>query len=284
MNISRLGLVILFLSLVSACLPKVTVQSNVSEITNFQTKSVVVFSLADTEGLEITKNIAEIGVKDKGLSISCTLEEVTRTAQLEASKIGANALIIKQIKSPDAWSTCYSIVADAVYIENIYIHETKIIWEKPRKLKIYDFKADTANRPFEAATYSGFSITPIKRTFKGLARLEVETYFDCKRSYLKQDYNVSFVLNHEQLHFDISEVYARKFVERMQNDSLTLKNASIRGQEILTEVEIEMQSMNDLYDSEVHADTTLQKKWNTKVRLMLEETAPFEEKVIYIRN
>ncbi|UBM60820.1 hypothetical protein LAG90_09245 [Marinilongibacter aquaticus] len=228
--------------------------------------------------------IAEIGIKDKGLSISCTLEEVIRTAQKEASSLGANAIIVKKIKSPDAWSTCYRILADAVYLRDVQKYQSLIIWDKERKLVVADFKADTANRPFEAATYSGFNIIPVAGTLKELPKLIVETSFDSNRSYLKQRGNVSFVLKHEQLHFDLSEIYARKFVERMRNASLTVKNVSERGNEIFKQIQIEMQNMNDLYDTEVYADTTLQTRWDNKIKIMLSETVPFEDKSISIRR
>ncbi len=268
-----------------SCLPKVTVKRTTNGNVFHPTKTIVVLKPENITNNQDYTTIAEIGVKDKGLSISCTLEEVIRTAQKEASSLGANAIVVKKIKSPDAWSSCYRIMVDAVYLNDVQRYRSEILWDKDNKLKIADFKADTANRPFEAITSSGYKIIPIRGTFKATPKLLVETYFDCNASYLKDKGNGAFILRHEQLHFDISELYARKYVEKMREAALTVKDASERGNVIFRQNQIEMQKMNDLYDSEVHPDTTLQGKWDEKISLMLEETSKYEtDKVIYIKR
>ncbi len=98
--------------------------------------------------------------------------------------------------------------------------------------------------------------------FPNKYKLYIETYFDCHFSYFKHTDYDSTVLAHEQIHFDISELYARKFIERIEREALDLNQFLAQQEEILNSVGRELQLKQDEYDSEVYADRTKQPDWN----------------------
>ena len=82
--------------------------------------------------------------------------------------------------------------------------------------------------------------------------------------------NDKIALQHEQLHFDIAEVYARKI--RKAFDSLNIKKC--KTEYIYNGIYIRLgkacEEYQDKYDSEVYFDSIQQKKWGSKVTLELE--------------
>lgn len=235
----------------------------------------------DTFDRAMFSKIGEIEIKDSGMTLQCDFATVKSLAKDEALKLGGNCIIITEHREPSTWSTCHRIKADVFYIDNAQEYETEILWNSKRKLVISDFKGSTEKRPFTAATSSTFRyqlqgrpIAPKK--FK----VFVETYFDCHSSYFKSTEFDSSVLAHEQIHFDISELYARKFTKRIDTEVRDLKELSSKHESILDEVGRELQLKQDEYDSEVYSDRSKQKKWSSWIREELGKYELYADKAI----
>src|SRR6218665_2010601 len=85
-----------------------------------------------------------------------------------------------------------------------------LYWIKDRKLTWDDFKGvpDT-NSIGGAATYSGF-VTKSRYTSDTSVSVVISAVFYKKESWKKTQYQTVLSLQHEQGHFDITEVFARK--------------------------------------------------------------------------
>ena len=110
-----------------------------------------------------------------------------------------------------------------------FVKDNFILWQENKKLKIQDFKADNkdtvkVNRQQFLGAISAIRIeySSFQRNKNSVPNFSIKTYFDPNESWmlLKNDY----VLQHEQIHFDLTELYARKM--RKSVESLRQKNVT----------------------------------------------------------
>ena len=110
-----------------------------------------------------------------------------------------------------------------------FVKDNFILWQENKKLKIQDFKADNkdtikVNRQQFLGAISAIRIeySSFQRNKNSVPEFSIKTYFDPNESWmlLKNDY----VLQHEQIHFDLTELYARKM--RKSVESLRQKNVT----------------------------------------------------------
>lgn len=110
-----------------------------------------------------------------------------------------------------------------------FVKDEFILWQENKKLKIQDFKADNkdtvkVNKQQFLGAISAIRIeySSFQRNKNSVPDFSIKTYFDPNESWmlLKNDY----VLQHEQIHFDLTELYARKM--RKSVESLRQKNVT----------------------------------------------------------
>ena len=110
-----------------------------------------------------------------------------------------------------------------------FVKDEFILWQENKKLKIQDFKADNkdtikVNRQQFLGAISAIRIeySSFQRNKNSVPDFSIKTYFDPNESWmlLKNDY----VLQHEQIHFDLTELYARKM--RKSVESIRQKNVT----------------------------------------------------------
>ncbi len=272
------------LLLIMSCSPKVrqTIYKKTASLKDFE--RVVVFSKMDSTVLKKGIVVGDIVIKDGGLTINCDLETITGIAKSKAKLLGANVLMIYEHKFPNpVTSSCHRIKAKAIRIEDISVFEEEIVWHKDRKLKISDFKGNKEKRPSEAATSSSFRYSVSSSGLKRTAIFSAEAVFRCNDSYFKMSDDSSFVLSHEQLHFDITEFYTRLFVSQVKNESFTMEDFRPKIEKIANQIISKIQLENDHYDSEVYKDYSRQSLWNAKIAGKLDSLAEFASGKVEIR-
>jgi hypothetical protein len=152
-----------------------------------------------------------------------------------------------------------------------------ISWNPFYKLSWYDFQGTP---PDESNSDAGASVQ-IKATpfmVKDKIHYNVAAIFNRKKSWAR-DQSRS-LLGHEQLHFDLAEVYARKIRKRIAEleddrvNDLKIYNAAIRG---LLE---ESNRADRQYDIEtLHGALIRQQEgWSKKVTAQLEQLEAYEKK------
>lgn len=224
--------------------------------------------------------LGEFEIDAKAFTVDCSYEEVKRQAIDQARSIGGNAVLVKEHRLPDSQSRCHRIKGEIWSLEDPRAYEKIITWYPQRRLKIEDFKADTLNRPFQAVTVSRFIYRTSVNRMTGSTDLQVESVFNCELSYFVPSAYDSLVLEHEQLHFDITEIFARKFCERLQAECETYEVFTAKHERICREIEVEMTKKQEEYDRDVVKDDSLQQKWVSWVAGELRATAAFADKHI----
>ena len=110
-----------------------------------------------------------------------------------------------------------------------FVKDDFILWQENKKLKIQDFKAENndtikVNRQQFLGAISAIRIeySSFQRNKNSVPDFSIKTYFDPNESWMLLKNN--YVLQHEQIHFDLTELYARKM--RKSVESLRQKNVT----------------------------------------------------------
>lgn len=154
-------------------------------------------------------------------------------------------------------------------------NEELIEWQKSVPLSWSDFKGRPQNQgDVVALTSSGISFKlAIKEANKQIIGFEtqVNTHFYPKRSWVHKKKASDHILAHEQLHFDITELHARKFKKKISTIKIS-KNIKRDLDKTYEDIIKEMQLMQRHYDMETQhsRDAKAQSAWKIKIDKALE--------------
>lgn len=161
----------------------------------------------------------------------------------------------------------------------------ELSWSEHYKLSWKDFKGEpNKDTDAVAVTASGitfsYSINKYKRTQKvqGFKTL-VKAFFYPEHSWCKSDEVDIHVLGHEQLHFDITELHARLFRQRIANIKLH-EDIAQTLQDMHVKIEADLMAMQNAYDteSEYSIDVQGQEKWQDSITKRLKSVSQFKSK------
>ncbi|WP_227009000.1 DUF922 domain-containing protein [Christiangramia fulva] len=154
------------------------------------------------------------------------------------------------------------------------VKDEKIAWDPDRPLSWSDFKGEPdASSSYTANTNSGIGYTWSYSTASGEPQLtfEVSCNFYPKLSWVKNPADPDYLLAHEQLHFDISELYARKLKKALAEYE---PGRSIRQdlRNIYNKYESERVSAEKQFDRETRhsEDYEAEMAWRKKIAQELE--------------
>lgn len=153
----------------------------------------------------------------------------------------------------------------------------------PEKLTWEDFRAGPGSdkNKHAASTFSGieysWSYTASKNVFK--LDFVVEANFFPERSWVDPDKKTPRLLAHEQLHFDISELHARKLLKALEA-YVPMRNIRADLQHIYTNIQSKRKKMQDRYDKETDhgLDEAAQAKWNREIKEALLKLKAYRRK------
>lgn len=148
--------------------------------------------------------------------------------------------------------------------------EATILWNPKQRLSWANFKADPPrNSEIAATTASGLSYQFSTMEENGKYELDytVNTYFYPNRSWYQPDICDEVILSHEQLHFDISELYARKMRQIMDATTFT-KNVKAEVKAIYRQINKELAEFQRVYDRETNYSRNIEQQlvWNEKIK------------------
>lgn len=148
--------------------------------------------------------------------------------------------------------------------------EELLDWSSSRKLTWADYKA-TPNPESDAAasttSYLGFSYSIKNEGFS----YTIESKFSKTRSWGL--HKTAYILSHEQGHFDIAEIFARKLHKKMKEYRFNRRTFQKDLQEIYQEILEEKEEMQNDYDKETNHSINKEKQsaWLKKIGELLEE-------------
>lgn len=143
-----------------------------------------------------------------------------------------------------------------------YSEENEVEWTKTRKLTWEDFKGSPPSiteTNASANTNCGFDVSAESNSSKELIAVRIKNIFYCDKSWVRMDKrDMMNLLEHEQAHFDLCEIYARRLRKRVidTNYKLEIDNA-------IFEVFEAFKQRQKLYDQETNHSRNKEKqvKW-----------------------
>jgi len=157
-----------------------------------------------------------------------------------------------------------------------------ITWQNSRKLTWQDFKAKPkAEVEAVASTVSGisFSFTLAQKDSEDYTyKTFVEAHFYPEKSWVKIKDSTNYMLSHEQLHIDITELYARKIRKRISETEFT-KNIRSELNMLNDDINNELEIIQNKYDTETNHSIIpeRQKKWQTLIEKELAKVLDFSK-------
>lgn len=156
--------------------------------------------------------------------------------------------------------------------------EDVISWDPEYRLSWEDFQGSVDPlRPEGVESVTQVIIDLRSRMENQEVNFTVICLFEKNRSWTANTHS-AYLLNHEQLHFDIAEVYARKLRKALAEiKGLNHQNFEPRVRDVYRKVLNEHNDIQDRYDRETWHSQNKEKQaeWNEKVSLMLEQTLDY---------
>lgn len=152
-----------------------------------------------------------------------------------------------------------------------------IDWDSDLRLKWSDFQSvRKVGKGFSiAASTCGFGYDGIVQGNE--IKLNIYVRFYCEDSWRNPDFDMADVLEHEQLHFDICELYGRKFykgvTELRKRNKLNERNL----QNLYDSLVEEYDNFQDVYDDETNHSTiaSAQQRWNSDITKEINKLSGF---------
>lgn len=144
--------------------------------------------------------------------------------------------------------------------------DEKIYWRKNLKLSWNDFRGvPETNKPH--ASLSDYGINSFDTINNRSVKFTVVSYFHKNKSWIKQGCLSGALLHHEQGHFDIAEVYARKLRKTLKEYHFNLQIIKRDFHRLSDENYAEFGREEALYDIETnHSKNTIQQRvWEQRI-------------------
>lgn len=145
-----------------------------------------------------------------------------------------------------------------------------IYWSEDYKLTWDDFKAQPDFSIKNASALSSSGIVHSKGCKNGIIIYEVLSYFEKNESWVKEEARTDYHLEHEQIHFDITELYARKLRKALSKEKFKC------GQEVEFEAFVSQfitnwhQAQHNYDATSQHSiDKEVQAEWTKQVEIEL---------------
>lgn len=168
--------------------------------------------------------------------------------------------------------------------EEVANKRKELAWSESRRLTWGDFAgAPDTHDPLHAITSTNIDMKA--KCVGGKFKFEVKSVFLVEESWSKNKSSAPLLL-HEQLHFDLTEVYARKIRKELNElkDACGADNGSINI--IVNRIFDEWKQEQDRYDAEVNhgLHKEAQQKWANLISLRLSETVAYQNVKIPVTN
>jgi hypothetical protein len=174
----------------------------------------------------------------------------------------------------------YSSEATSVFYKNKSELPDTIYWRPDIKLHWVDFRGEVDYKSSFLAYTSTIISLKYSIQFRGsnvIPEFYVTCAFNCNKSWARKDkpdlLNAS-LLDHEQLHFDIAELTARKLRKALHNQKFTKDNYQYKIEGIRNSILKDGENMQERYDKETGHGTHIKEQalWKKRVEQELKKT------------
>lgn len=164
-----------------------------------------------------------------------------------------------------------------VQAQEIEIDTNVIEWSAARKLNWQDFQGKVPAIAREAAlSQCGFGYATNSVTKRETLEVKVSARFYRNESWSRADKQSIRLLQHEQRHFDLCELYARKLRQNTASNHYTGADMK-KVDKLYDALMAELNKMQQQYDDETtHGlNTDKQNEWNDKIAKEMNELSSF---------
>jgi hypothetical protein len=191
---------------------------------------------------------------------------------------------MKSFRLPLSFFYLFAFAGFFISFKQIRQHDA-IEWKPGIKIGWKDFKAKPdLKSPYYANTNSGIQYELFAQG--DTAWLTIKAVFNSYKSWAKLDNKISdTLLRHEQLHFDITELFARKFRSRLAALKVHPNKINETFEKTRLEIDKESDKYQDQYDSETEHAMNYERQswWDRKITAdirALDKFADTEVKVV----
>jgi hypothetical protein len=132
-------------------------------------------------------------------------------------------------------------------VNNVAVDKDVIIWDKDVKLTWDDFKAKAPKTTtLGATTDAGIMLNTVSSSPD--VEISIKSIFKKSKSWVKT--KTDLLLNHEQLHFDISELFARKTRKIFAEKKFNKKSLSNEMTALFKSQMLKLEAYQSKYDKE----------------------------------
>jgi len=161
-------------------------------------------------------------------------------------------------------------------IDNPLAETHAIKWCEGHQLEWKDFKGRvpvTSSNAAQTAYEVGFDVNMVGNRFEFV----VTCNFLPHKSWVRKKDANDHILRHEQLHFDIAEIYARKMRKELNEADITVRNLQSKADKIYEKNWNALTKMQRDYDRETNHSIKKQEQadWDKKIMRMLKENQKY---------
>lgn len=170
------------------------------------------------------------------------------------------------------------LLAISLFFLSFQTEKDVLVWSENRSLTWDDFKGKPEKR-FAAASTHYDLLKSISKENSG-ATVKIEAVFFTNASWKKVSWINDEVLAHEQKHFDIVELYARKLRKALSEQKFkTYSDLENTLDKLYDKFDKEMDLYQDKYDEETDGSMNgdQQRAWQKKISNQIEELGNFKE-------
>lgn len=159
--------------------------------------------------------------------------------------------------------------------------EATIPWSETYKLSWDDFQGPPKqDSDAVATTASGITFSySIKKTSKRIVsfKTQISAHFYPEKSWYKPNHADNHILAHEQFHFNITELHARKFRQRVSELPVTQSLSTVLDH-IHQEINTELSALQEKYDAETNFSRNFEQQalWQKYIEGELAKLAKFK--------
>ncbi|GIV35520.1 MAG: hypothetical protein KatS3mg035_2274 [Bacteroidia bacterium] len=161
------------------------------------------------------------------------------------------------------------LILKNIYVSTIYSQSdtSMIFWREDRPITWEDFRGNIPYKKGKIAAEIAVGLTYGSNRYKGYTVIfDIYAFMDRQESWtkLKKD---SFALKHEQVHFDIAELYARKLRKKLNGKKIRFSRYVKYESSMFKKYQKKMVKYQLLYDKKTErgCNPTEQIKWNERI-------------------
>lgn len=176
------------------------------------------------------------------------------------------------------------IMLGALGLNNVRSDDSQILWNKDSTLIWYDFQGKApATASTAAMTYTTISLNTFDYT-ETTYNISIKAMFIKKKSWVQIKKATDYLLKHEQLHFDIAELFARKLRKGLTEGKFSNNQFSNQISTMFKDYNSKLEVYQNKYDKETNHSriTEKQQQWENTIPKELQKLDAYKDTLVVI--